>query len=177
MLRLVSLMLLTLAAAVVAYLPYTQQGAKLVPQQTQLQIEMTHIAGMITDRHEQGKNFRFHSEQLRYDEAQNRSTLTPYHFVGTSAGNYFYGDSLQATLHGDQFELNQNVVLKQATTAGETRTLTSQKLIMNIQRHTLLSPEAVRVSDNKQTIQADSLQGNYEEGNYEFTHHVQSHWQ
>jgi LPS export ABC transporter protein LptC len=138
---------------------------------------MTHITGMITDRQEQGKNFRFHSEQLRYDEAKNRSTLTPYHFVGTSAGNFFYGDSLQAMLNGELFELNHNVTLKQATTSGETRTLTSQKLMMDIQRHTLLSPEAVRVSDDKQTIEADSLQGNYEEGNYDFTHHVQSHWQ
>jgi hypothetical protein len=48
---------------------------------------------------------------------------------------------------------------------------------MDIQQHSLDSPNSLRITDSKQTIQADSLLGNYEEGNYEFTHHVQSHWQ
>ena len=177
MLRFVSLVLLTLAAAIVVYLPYTQQGTKLVPQQSQLHIKMTHIAGMMTDRQEASKSFQFHSEHLSYDEAQNTSLLEPYHFVGKSAGNFFHGDSLQAKLLGNQLELNQNVTLKQATHSGEVRTLTSQQLIMDIQQHTLVSPNALKVADGKRTIQADRLVGNYEEGNYEFTHHVQSHWQ
>jgi len=177
MLRFVSLILLTLAATIVAYLPYTQQGTKFVPQQSQLHIEMTQVAGMMTDRQEQGKNFRVHSDQLTYDEAENSSILVPYHFVGSSAGNFFNGDSLQAKLLGNQFELNQNVILQQATTSGEIRTLTSQQLTMDIQQHTIISPNPLKVVDAKRTIEADKLVGNYEEGNYEFTHHVQSHWQ
>jgi LPS export ABC transporter protein LptC len=177
MLRLAFLILFVFAAVGLSYLPYSKQGTTLIAQKSSLQIEMTQISGLLLDRQETDRKFSFHSKHLIYDEAQDSSILEPYHFVGSSAGNFFDGNSQQAKLQGNLFELNQQVVLKQATTSGEIRTLNTEKLIMDIQQHSLNSPNSLRITDSKQTIQADSLVGNYEEGNYEFTHHVQSHWQ
>jgi LPS export ABC transporter protein LptC len=177
MLRLASISLLTIAAATIAYLPYTQQGTKLEPEKSTLLIEMTNVNGMLIDRVENNKRFRFHAENLSYNESEDVTTLIPYHFTGTSAANFFKGNSKQAYLHGDRLELRESVQLNQAAETGEVRTLTTEILVMNTKKHTLTSPEDLKLIDSKQTIQADSLSGNYEEGNYEFTHHVKSHWQ
>jgi LPS export ABC transporter protein LptC len=174
--RLLILSLMIIAAGSV-YFPYTHQEAKLVLKQSSLHIEMMHTSGMMLNREEPEKKFRFHSQDVSYDEAQDLTQFQPYYFMGADAGNGFTGNSKQATLHGNQFELTQAVTLQQASASHETRTLTTDKLIMDIQQHTLNSPGALRVVDNKQLIEADSLTGNYEEGSYEFTHHVQSHWQ
>jgi LPS export ABC transporter protein LptC len=177
MIRFASLILLFAIAAAIAYLPYRQQGTKFVAQKTTLQIEMTQVSGVLLDRKISEKKIRFHSQYLLYDEAEDITTLTPYYFMGTSAGNFFNGSSQTAKLHGNQMELLQKVTLKQATNATEIRTLNTEKLMIDIQKHHVSSPGELSLSDNKQTIEADSLSGNYEEGIYEFTHHVKSHWQ
>ncbi|MCI4410320.1 MAG: LPS export ABC transporter periplasmic protein LptC [Thiotrichales bacterium] len=177
MIKSIFILLLSLAVVAIVYLPYRQQGATFVAQKTSLSIDMTRTTGVMIDRNTPEKKFRLGSDALHYDEATDSTQFTPFHLVGNTGNQSVMGDSLTAILQGDQFILNKQVTLQQAALDKPTRVFTTEQLIMDIKQHKLNSPSEILMTDQQQQIQADSLIGNYEEGWYEFTQHVQSHWQ
>lgn len=177
MIKSIFILLLSLAIVTVVYLPYRQQGATFIAEKTSLSINMTQTTGIMIDRKTPEKKFRLRSESLHYDETTDSTQFSPFHLVGNTGNQSIMGDSLSAILQGDQFTLNKQVTLQQAAVDKPTRLFTTEQLIMDIKQHKLTSPNDISMTDQQQQIQADSLTGNYEEGWYEFTQHVQSHWQ
>lgn len=177
MLRIIGLSLLAIFAAVLTYMPYIQHSAKLTPQYTTLILEMENDRAAMMDRQQPTRALLTHSQRTRFEEDNEVTYLTPFQFSAVNNSNFFNGNSEQATLRGHIFTLTQKVTLDQAKDADKTRRLTTEHLVLDWKNNLLNSPTPLVMLDQQREINADSLIGNYEEGWYEFTHHVQSRWQ
>jgi hypothetical protein len=177
MLRILGLSLLAIFAALITYMPYLQHAAKMTPQYTTLIMEMKQDHASMMDRQQPTRAMITHSQHTRFEEVDEATYLAPFQFTAINGGNFFNGSSEQATMRGHIFTLTQQVTLDQAKDADKTRRLTTEHLVLDWENHLLNSPTPLVMVDQQREIYADSLIGNYEEGWYEFTHHVQSRWQ
>jgi LPS export ABC transporter protein LptC len=171
------LVMATLSVVGLAYLPYLEQSSQLTLQQTTLVLEMQQTQSALFERQQPDRAINTYSHHFHYDEATQQTTLTQFRFIGTNAQQQFRGESQYALLQGHIFNMTDHVIVQQAKDQQRIRTLTTDHLVMDWKHHLLNSPTPIIMRDQQQEIHANRLMGNYEEGWYEFTHHVQSQWQ
>jgi LPS export ABC transporter protein LptC len=169
------LLTLTLITIAVIYIPFSQQRQPWQYQQQQLVIDMDNMNSMISDKTSPQK-LRLHSEHLHYEEATNESHMHQFSFFGFQQETAFSGHSQQARLQGDTLNLTQAVHLYQRTAQHPENLLLTEQLTLNTRTHSITSPGRLTLTNEQQSIHADSLKGNYETGWYEFTQHVRSQW-
>lgn len=173
--RLIFMLLGTGLVAWLAYLPTLGQSARLTGERTSLQLDMQQVHSQLLDRDHPDQRLGFVSQQLQHDEATQQTLMTPFTFSAQSANTRFDGNSHSALLNQQQLTLQGEVRVIQRSNEQQ-RTLYSQQLLLNWDTHLLHSPTPIELIEGEQHIHADTLRGNYQEGWYEFTNHVQTHW-
>lgn len=171
------LVVLSIIVLVLSYLPLRQQTNYVASEQNQLVIEMHQTVSLLLNRPEPEKRFRIISESVTFDEANDLTTFTPFVLTGHTGQQSIKGNSKRAKLTPLEMHLLDAVVLQQVADNKPPRYFYSEHLIIQLKKHQLISPGAIRMIDEKQHIEADSLIGNYEEGWYEFTQNVKTQWQ
>lgn len=171
------LVILGVVVLALSYLPLRQQTNYVTSEQNHLVIEMHQTVSLFLNRPEPEKRFRIISESLTFDEVNDLTTFTPFALTGHTGQQSVRGDSKRANLTQLEMNLLDTVVLQQTADNKLPRHFHSEHLIIQLKSHQLISPGAIRMIDEKQHIEADSLIGNYEEGWYEFTQHVKTQWQ
>lgn len=171
------LVMLGLLVLTLSYLPLRQQTNYVATEQNHLFIDMHQTISLFLNRPEPEKRFRITSESLTFDEVNDLTTFTPFALIGHTGQQSLTGNSDRASLTQLNMTLIDNVVLQQSAELKRPRRFHSQQLIIHLNSHQLISPSQVRMVDEQQQIEADSLIGNYEEGWYEFTQHVKTQWQ
>lgn len=160
----------------ISYLPHRQTSDYVKLEQHRLLIEMNESSNLYMNRDAPEKRYRISSPKLTYDEKTDTTTFNVFSLVGSTGQHGITGHSLTATLANQQVDLIDQVSFEQHSTNKETRFFTSDHLILHLKSHQITSPGAIEMRDEQQQINASSLIGNYEEGWYEFTQHVKTHW-
>lgn len=169
--------IMVLAVITFTYLPLRQDTSYEATEQNHLAIDMQQTVSLIVHRSEPEKRYRVVSQSLNFDEKSNLTTFTPFELTGHTGEQSLKGNSNSASLTQLEMNLVDQVVLQQSAEHKMPRRFYSDQLIIGLKTHQLNSPGAIRMVDEKQQIEADSLVGNYEEGWYEFTQHVKTQWQ
>jgi LPS export ABC transporter protein LptC len=171
------LVILSVVVLALSYLPLRQQTSYVSSEQNHLVIDMHKTLSLMLNRTEPEKRFQLISESVIFDEVKDLTTFKPFSITAHTGQQSLKGDSLQASLTKLEMNLIDQVVLQQSADNKLPRQFHSEQLIIELKKHHLTSPGAIRMIDEQQQIEADSLIGNYEEGWYEFTQHVKTQWQ
>lgn len=172
------LILLALAVVALSYLPLRKDNMLIAEQQTQLYIDMRNNHGLYLNRESPEKKFQITSDRTTYDENHDLTRFTPFDLTAFTGDSSIKADSLSASLQYDLFTMNQHATLIQASddSTQSAKELHSELLILNTATNDLHSPGAVLLFDAEQEILADRLDGNYESGEYHFSHQVKTRW-
>lgn len=173
------IVLILFSALVIAlsYLPLRQQNNYVATEQNQLFIDMHQTQSLLLNRPNPEKRYRVMSDSLTYDEAHDLTVFTPFALTGHTGQQSIKANAAMGQLTQLEMNLIDQVILQQSTENKQPRRFFSDQLRIHLKTHQLISPNAIRVTDDTQQIEADSLIGNYEEGWYEFTQHVKTQWQ
>lgn len=179
MLKLSLIILATALSAALSYWYASPSETVITNTNQPLQLTMNQVTGMISDRNSD-KKIRYISDQASYDDMLQKTTLTPFKFYAISANTYFIGSSQHAEVHQnhhhDIITLIDQVHIQQTSHDSTTKDLVTERLIIDTNKHEITSPSKVRLFDRQQSLEGDSLVGNYDTGQYEFTQHVHSQW-
>lgn len=163
-------------ATVLGYLPYLHYATQFTPTYTQLQLEATHNQMYYLDRSQPNQAIISNSEHLSYSENDQQTQLSPFRFTGIHSGQAFTGQSEHALLTQDIISLSRQVSLQQAQD-DQISQLSSDYLVIDTKHQLLFSPSATKLTTGQQTTSANQFVGNYQEGWYDFTQQVHSHWE